>query len=309
MTMYLYINGQKINFTNLQWSGSKYNAARQIVAGYPSDLAYKFKQGNTVIVKEDKKEIFKGHVFRVDKSYKSNEITVTAYNPMIYFLNSSGVFNVKSTTVGAYIRKIASNVGVPVGSLADSSKTIKLEPQLSGINLYEAIMEGYREVKKQTKKNYIPTIEKGKLVIDTAGEVVKDLELRNEINLLDTTYSETIENVINKVLIVDDKGKKIGQVTGSGLNDWGIFQDVYSKEDGKNPTTEAKKLLHGLDREVTVEALGDIRCISGKAVRVKDLDTGINGLFYIDEDTHTWSGNNHTMSLTLNYKNEMEEGL
>lgn len=304
--MKLTINGQNIKFTSLEWRGSKYNAARQIMVNYPSDLPYKFKQGNSVILKDGSKKLFKGYVFRMEKSFKNEEITVEAYDPMIYLLSSSGSYNYKSITIGSYIKKIASSVGVPVGSLADSGKTIKLEPQIN-VNLYEAILDGYRLVKKQTKKIYMPSIENNKLVVKVAGEVVKNLELANKVNLLDSTYSETIENVINKVIIVDDKGKKVGQVTGEGLNTWGTFQGVYEKEKGVNSTTEAKKMLHGLDREVSIEALGDVRCISGKAVTIKDKDTGLNGLFYIDEDSHVWEGNNYTMNLALNYKNEMEE--
>jgi hypothetical protein len=301
----LLVNKQEIPFTSLVWSGSKYNAARQLDISYPSSLPFNINQGNTVKLFDGDTELFSGYLFRKSRSHQSDEISLLAYEPMIYVLKSSGSYNFKSTTLGNVLTKVSADLGIPLGPIVDSSTKITLEPQLSQ-NCYEVIIEACREAKKKTSKIYLPKIIGDKLSLVAAGEVVKNLVLANSVNLLDSTYSETIENVINKVIIVDDKGKRIGQVTGEGLNTWGTFQDVYEKEKKKNATDEAKKLLHGLDREASVEALGDVRCISGKAITIKD-PSNFKGLFYIDEDTHRWENGDYTMSLTLNFKNELEE--
>ncbi len=34
--------------------------------------------------------------------------------------------------------------------------------------------------------------------------------------------------------------------------------------------------------------------------------TGLNGVFWIDSDTHTWENGTHIMSLELNFKNIMD---
>jgi hypothetical protein len=303
--MRLLVNKQIIPYTSLGWSGSKYNAARRLDISYPSSLSFNFNQGNTVKLHDGETELFSGYLFRKSRSHQSNEISLLTYDPMIYVLKSSGSYNFKTTTLGNVINKVAADLGIPVGPIVDSNTKITLEPQLSQ-NCYEVILEACRQAKKRTNKIYLPKIIDGRLSLVAAGEVVKSLELANRVNLLDSTYSETIENVVNKIVIIDDKGKRIGQVTGEGLKTWGTFQDVYEKEDKKNATDEAKKLLHGLDREASVEALGDIRCVSGKAITIKD-PSNFKGLFYIDEDTHKWENGNYTMSLTLNFKNEMEE--
>jgi hypothetical protein len=303
--MRLLVNKKVIPFTSLEWSGSKYNAARRLDISYPSSLSFNFSQGNTVKLFDGETELFSGYLFRKIRSHQSDEISLLAYDPMIYVLKSSGSYNFKTTTLGNVINKVAAELGIPLGPIVDSSTKIILEPQLSQ-SCYEVMLEACRQAKKKTNKIYLPKIIGGRLAIVAAGEVVKSFELANGVNLLDSTYSETIENVVNKVIIIDDKGKRIGQVTGEGLNTWGTFQDVYEKKEKKNATDEAKKLLHGLDREASVEALGDIRCISGKAITIKD-PSNFKGLFYIDEDSHRWENGNYTMSLTLNFKNEMEE--
>jgi hypothetical protein len=303
--MRLLVNKKVIPFTSLEWSGSKYNAARRLDISYPSSLSFNFSQGNTVKLFDGETELFSGYLFRKIRSHQSDEISLLAYDPMIYVLKSSGSYNFKTTTLGNVINKVAAELGIPLGPIVDSSTKIILEPQLSQ-SCYEVMLEACRQAKKKTNRIYLPKIIGGRLALVAAGEVVKSLELANGVNLLDSTYSETIENVVNKVIIIDDKGKRIGQVTGEGLNTWGTFQDVYEKKEKKNATDEAKKLLHGLDREASVEALGDIRCISGKAITIKD-PSNFKGLFYIDEDSHRWENGNYTMSLTLNFKNEMEE--
>jgi hypothetical protein len=303
--MKVLVNKQVIPFTYLEWSGSKYNAARSLDISYPSSLPFNFSQGNTVKLYDGENEIFSGFLFRKSRSHQSNEISLLAYDPMIYVLKSSGSYNFKSTTIGNVFNKVAADLGIPIGVINDSGTTILLEPQIAA-NCYEVLLVACRAAKKKTGKVYLPKIINGKLSLIAAGEIVKNLELANNRNLLDSTYSETIENVINKVIITDDKGKRIGIVTGEGLAAWGTFQTVYEKEKKKSQTEEAKKLLHGLDREASVEALGDVSCISGKAITIKD-PSNLKGLFYIDEDSHRWENGNYTMSLTLNYKNEMEE--
>ena len=69
----------------------------------------------------------------------------------------------------------------------------------------------------------------------------------------------------------------------------------------------AKSLLQGIEKHVTVGAAdGDLKCIAGNGVEVYDRATGLNGLFWIDSDTHTWENGTHMMSLELNFKNIMD---
>lgn len=48
--------------------------------------------------------------------------------------------------------------------------------------------------------------------------------------------------------------------------------------------------------------------ITGNAVYLIEPFTKQKGLFWIDEDSHTWKNGLHTASLTLNFKNIMREG-
>lgn len=57
-----------------------------------------------------------------------------------------------------------------------------------------------------------------------------------------------------------------------------------------------------VSQTLKVTALGDISCVSGGCAYVNIPEIGVNRMMYIDEDTHTFEGGKHTMSLTLSYE-------
>ena len=97
--------------------------------------------------------------------------------------------------------------------------------------------------------------------------------------------------MVNKVLIVDDNGNKSSEVSNDEwLKTYGLFQEVYKKEENKDTNVEAKAMLIGIEQSCSLSGFGDTTCITGCGVQVKDTSTGLVGLFYIDSDSHSWSG-------------------
>ena len=52
--------------------------------------------------------------------------------------------------------------------------------------------------------------------------------------------------------------------------------------------------------------IGDCRCISGLGVIIEDSRTGLKGKFWIENDSHEWSGGLYTTKLELAFKNIMD---
>ena len=52
-----------------------------------------------------------------------------------------------------------------------------------------------------------------------------------------------------------------------------------------------------------METLGDIRLISGNAVKLRDTGSGVTGLFWIESDTHTWKNGQYYCKAKLNFRN------
>jgi hypothetical protein len=113
----------------------------------------------------------------------------------------------------------------------------------------------------------------------------------------------------NLVKIFNDKHKEVSAVRNEkNISTYGIYMQAYQKESGVNSSKAAKAMLNGTTREATVEALGDIRAMSGFSIIITDPATGLSGTFYITSDSHTFSENNHIMTLDLAWKDTMEDG-
>ena len=78
-------------------------------------------------------------------------------------------------------------------------------------------------------------------------------------------------------------------------------------EDGKDIDAEAKKELKKIERKASISGFGDSSCKCGYGVKVKDAYTNLVGLFYIDEDVHTWENGMYSVDLTLAFENMMHE--
>lgn len=305
--------------TSITWSGDLEQAARKLevsLAVSPHDSYLpKVKAGLGNMLKlqtDDGSELMKGFIFSRELSYHGNELQLTAFDGLIYLTKSQMSYNFQNITAEAITGKVCSDLGIIPGSLtATGIKQSYIAQAKSG---YEIIMTAYTNASKQNGLKYLPVMNQGKLDIIEVGQKVADYKLDNEYNLTNSDYSETIENMINRVIITDDKCNRLGSIQNDQwMKDYGMLQTVYQKEQDENATAAARSMLRNLDRQATVEALGNIECVTGRAIKVAEPYTGLTGigekehLFYINSDTHTWKDGNYTMSLILEWEKRMDE--
>lgn len=314
----LYDNKIKTNITPLlksvSISGSKTEVARTLectTAYSIFDLNHDHTQAGTgtkVWCILDGKEIFRGVIFTRELN-SSEELNFTAYDYLIYLNKSKVTYNFKNITPEDGTKKICSELGISAGNIAVTGiKSNRLIAQKTG---YEAIMELYTQASKQNKKQYIPVMDSLKLSVIEKGKTVSDNILKIGSNIIGTSYKDTLDNMINKVKIYDDKNNYIGEVKNdTWIKNFGVLQENYTKEQDENPYTVAKNILHSVDQECEADVLGDWSYRTGNAVRVQIpyLSNLKDTMMYIDSDTHTWdiSSNQYTTSLTLNFKNIMD---
>lgn len=296
------------------WSGDYQQAARKLEINIIKSSTDKnipvvnINPGNMIrFLDDNRNELFQGYVFDRDKTKSSKEIKYTIYDGLYYLVKDKGTYNFKKMTAEGITKKVASDFNIPIGNLASTGIVQSIIVQ--GETIYDIIMKVYTTASKHTGKKYIPIMQNGKLNVIEKGKIVANYILSEDTNIIDATYSDNIENMVNRVKIYDDKNNYIGKVENS---DWiklyGIFQDVYTKEKGKNANTEAKAMLKDIERTASINVdMGDNTCITGNAVKVKETFTGLVGLFYIDSDTHTFENGHHKMELGLSFQNMMDE--
>lgn len=308
--MKLYCNGKDITeiVTSINWSGDYKQAARFIEFGIAVSAhdvylpKITIKMGDMVgLVDDEGEELFQGYVFYKEKSINSNEMTVTAYDGLVYLLKSKGTYNFKNMAPQAITSKVCSDFGIPIGNLASGSPLNRL---FDAEIIYNIIMTAYTIESNKSGRLFMPRMNKGKLDVIEKGSKVTEFVLDAKTTIINSTYSESMENAINRVKIYDENGKEIGEVTLDGIP--GILQDIYKKEKGHDANSRARGMLKGIEKTAEIEAIGDLECIAGNAVVIKEPYTGLSGLFYIDNDEHTFSNGQHTMRLGLSFKNIMD---
>ncbi len=300
------------------WSGDKDSIARKLEV----TMAYsiwdrnqnniQIGPGTLVWMVEDQKEIFRGHVFDREIDSDVQELKFVAFDCMIYLTKSKSSHNFTNITPEEITRVVCGEAGVFCGNIGVTG--LKIDLLAAEKTFYDTIMMAYTKVWHFNggKYNFYPFMNRDVLEVINMGVPIDNFVIKPSLNLGKTTFSDTISNMINKVNVYNSKGEYVGT---AWQRDWikayGILQDVYSaQDDDKDPITTATNMLHGVDETVSVNLIGDTRCITGWGVKVQIpyiynlLDT----VMCIDADTHTWDvgTGKYTMDLTLNFKTRMK---
>lgn len=294
--------------SSIIWSGDYSQAARSlefniVVSAHDEYLPkVTLKMGDLIkLIDKRDKELFQGYVFYKEKSISSNGMSITCYDGLIYLLKSKGTYNFKNMTPDAITKKVCQDFNIAIGSLEAGAPLNRL---FDAETIYNIIMTSYTIESNKLGKLFMPRMEKGKLNVIEKGSKVTKFVLDPKTTIIDSTYSESMEEAINRVKIYDENGKEMGEVRLENIP--GILQDIYKKEKGQDAKSRAKGLLKDIEKTAEIEAIGDIECIAGNAVMIKETYTGLSGLFFIDSDEHEFSNGQHIMRLGLAFKNMMD---
>lgn len=267
---------------------------------------YDIKLGDKIALYESETRIFYGVVTSRERKSEVGTLTYIAKDYMHYLLKSTGTYKFANKKAEAITKLVCNDVGVPVGKLCNTKVNI---PKLFFTErpIYEIIMASYTKAAQKDGKKYMPQMDGKRLTIIEKGKLIPDFWLKMGERITESSYSENTDNMVNQVAIYDSNNKKIGTVKNSDdVKTYGVYQSSLTVESG-NGKTEAQNMLTGIDKTASLTALGDIRCVSGMGIKVKDTLSGLTGTYWIKSDTHTWSEDGqYTMSLELAFKNIME---
>ena len=300
--------------TRIIWKGSASEASRSVDFDYinaPYDKTVNLPSiatGDYISLEDSREgEIFFGQIFGVEKSSQTGTITFTAYDMMKHLLESTGQYNFKNLTAEAIASQVCADIQVPIRHLHPTGVNIA-SMICDKMKMYDIVMAAYTKAHKITGDKYFAMIYKRGLGVYKTEWAVKGFTLSENSNIYASSISERMEDIKNKVLIFDDKGKQIGEVKDDGsVKKFGIFQEIYSKEEGIDPTTGAKNLLKVKPTQaIKISAIGDINCLSCYFVEVKDTATGLSGKYWISSDSHTFENGVHKMELELKFDSLMD---
>ena len=296
----------------ITWSGDTKQVSRKLSFSIVKNIRdsnfpqVTIAEGDEVIMMDGDTPVWGGIVHDVDRTASSSTTSYVAFDLMFY-VNNSDISRVFDTTPENVVRELCTEFQITPGGVAETGLQVYL-PCL-GESAYKAIMMAYTYASRRNGKKYMPlmtnvnqlsVIEKGQL----SGVV-----LTGDYNLTSTNYKVTTQNLVNKVIIVNDKGNKVSEVADAESQArFGTVQKVYKQEEGKDAAQEAKNMLKGPEASASLTASpSDLRAISGYSIILQEPDTGLYGQFYIESDSHSFSNGKTEMQLTLAFENLMDE--
>ena len=299
--------------TACTWSGSRLQVARQLTFTYAQDDRDKLCPvipidcGYTVYgydEKDLKNPIFVGNVYTVEKDRQRSAVTVMARDHLHVLTRS------KSTRkfVDALPEDIAGQICAEQGVLPGDFAKTGIPVSFIAVNKtgYQMIMAAYTEASKKDGKKYHPIMNGAKLDVVEKGTLIEDFEADSVKNMTDSRYKKSIEQIINKVLVVDEQGNPVDIIwEEEQISKYSMFQDIYKVDPNKDTQTEAKKLLKKPEESGSIIVLGDYRVKAPYSIKVKD--SLFTGKFWIKSDTHTFEDGKHEMNLELEFENLMNE--
>ena len=308
------INTQDITnlITGASWSGSKTQAARKLDFTFIQDERdsnipiIEVDNGVAVYAADDTGEIiFVGNVYQLERDRKKLVVRVVAYDKLFALNKSKTTRKYTDALPEDIAREICSEMGVQAGEIAETGEKVSFIANAK--TGYQIIQGAYTEAHKKNDKIYQCIMRQNYLDVIEKGSLIDGLELDSMRNMTESIYRENIEQVVNRVMVVDENGNG-----GEYIDDeesqvkYPCLQAVYKVNKDKDTATEAKDLMKEPEREGTVVATpGDYRLISGYSVAIKDAN--FKGQFWIKDDTHTFRNGLYETKLTLEFENVMDE--
>lgn len=301
----------------VSWKGRKGSSSRTLTVTLIDDDGYKHarseidvEQGHQCIFSYDGTELFRGIIMSQTQTHKK-KLQFTAYDNGIYLANNKDTFVYENKTASDVFRDCCTRFGIPTGEVASCSYKI---PELtkSKTTAFDAIADALSLDFDATGIRHYIASSKGKLSLLTRRENIMQWVIEVGQNITTYSYTRSIEDIKTRVKMVSKEGTTIAEKSNAALEKKvGVFQEI-DQPDESLTTAQVNDLIASIleekstpERTLSIEALGLTDVISGIGVYIIIPELEISRTFYVDEDTHTFADNKHTMTLKLTYANDL----
>lgn len=286
------------------WSGNEDEIARRIEVDILNPLLdyyipkIELKLGGFIVIYTDnEKEIFQGFILSKEKNSQNGNINLTCVDALYYANKSKSIRNFSKKTAEDITRTLCSEAKIAVGFLSSTGIAQDLP---ANDTIFNIIKEAYDYASSISRKKYVISMKQGKLYIEERSKSASLVVLNSENDIGGSSYTETLDSMVNVVKVYDDTGKQIGEVKNSdNIVAYGIFQDVYEKEEDKNYNIVANNMLKGIEKTLSIDVIGNVDCVAGSYVSITDNLIGVKGDYTITSDSHTFAEGVHMMHLEL----------
>lgn len=303
----------------IQWKGRKGAAARSISVTLVDDDGFQharsgidIEQGHQCLFNYNGTELFRGIIMSQTQDDRK-KLKFTAYDNGIYLANNKDTFCYENKTASDVFRDCCKRFGLPTGEIAKCFYKI---PELTKpkTSAFDAICDAMSLDFDATGIRHYVTSNKGKLSLLTRRENIMQWVVEVGQNLASYSYTKSIEDIKTRVKMVSKEGTTLAEKSNTSLEKKiGVFQEIEKPDESLTKTQINDLIASILDEKSTpkrtldITAIGIPEVISGIGVYIIIPELGLSRTFYVDSDTHTFADNKHTMSLKLNYANDLSK--
>jgi len=270
--------------------------------------------GDLAILYAGDKEVNRG-IIVTEKRKGRDSVAYTAYDYAWYLSKSKSVYQFNGISVSKAIKKILSDFGIPIGSMASMQAIVskvyiqkspaeimtdllKMHEQQTGQRMNTELRQGQLYIEKMEDMEFIGTF---KLASNIAPNNVLD-------NPLGAERTRTIEDMRNQVKIILSKNDNyetvaLAQDVNTGSK-YGLLEEVFKidEEDVAKARQVSKILLERLNKiheSNKISLMGDPKFKAGKIFNLYEPVTKMQGRYMITNCSHNVEGGYHVMDLVL----------
>lgn len=297
--------------TECTWKGSRQQVARELEFSFvqddrdPNIPVIKYDNGYTVWAYDDENKLFfRGNIYRVTRNRTESKVSILARDNLFVLTRSKTTRKFVNVTPEVITKGICAELGVWPGNIMETNTPVTfIAREKTG---YEIIMGAYTEASKKNGKKYHLMMDDDKLDVIEKGTLIDGFVADAAVNMTESEYVESIEKLINQILITDEEGNSSTYIKDDeSIKKYSMFQAVYKTDPNKDTQTESKNLMTAPERSGHVTVLGDYRVKSAYSIQIRD--TNFNGKFWVKSDVHTFTDGMHEMKLELEFENIMNE--
>ena len=283
----------------IQWAGAKDTVARTLdfsIVYQPLDKTlpnYQAAVGDKVAYIQNNKTFFYGYIENLKYNTDDNLLNIHCCDLMQRLLNSKCIGRFKGT-----LNQLADNIcgifSLKNGIESDSTHIHNIIS--TGDLSYYDVLNTACDVMFE---RYCPYLDGTTLKI--AEHTIQDtFEIRKNIRA--SSFEQNMKEIVNKVLIIDNKGNLINTVEDKeSINKYGLFQEVFKYDkDSKNNLADAQKIIQSVQNEAIITVENNNECIAGRYIRVYEPVNNFKGIFEITSDSHNICANSN-MTLEIEF--------
>lgn len=251
---------------------------------------------------------FDGYVFSLQRDSGGDTVDVGCIDRGIYLKRNQAAYRFTGQTPEDITRQVCRDFGLSAGALAQTG--VPVRRNFPGVSLYQIIQTAYTLAAEKTGERYMLRFRGAELEVIVRARGGATAVITPGANLLTATVSESAEDLVSQVAIYDANGAPVRvRRNEDAIALCGVMQQYLKQGKDKNVDAEADAILadNGIQRTITVEALGDHTLTAGGSVIVREPVTGLYGLYWIDSDSHTWKGGIYRTKLGLNLRKVMDK--